>query len=342
MINQIKVLLLFGGESSEHTISISSAKNVYDAINKEKYEVLLSYIDKSGKWWLVNSFSQIDNLQSAQQISPILGGSGFIAIPLGQQISVDVILPILHGENGEDGTVQGLASLMHIPIVGCGVSASSICIDKVLTKRLLEESGIKTVPYEVHNISDPMPDYNELSNKLGNILFIKPAGCGSSVGISKSTNSDDLEKAIINAHQYDNKVLIEKAVTARELEVGVLGNGKDAKISSIGEILPDSDFYSFDSKYSDDSKSRVVIPADIPVELSDKIRSVAKKAFNSIGCRGISRIDFFYTNDQILYLNEINTLPGFTNVSMYPKLWQHGGISYSDLIELLISNALEK
>lgn len=342
MTQRISVLLLFGGESSEHTVSISSARNVFAALDDTKYDIILGFIDDTGRWWLVETFDQVTDMHDAPQLVPVLGAKSFSTIPNNKFITPDVILPILHGENGEDGTVQGLAKLMHIPIVGCGIAASAVCIDKVLTKQLLEQGGIKTVPYAVHLSGEPMPSFGQLSAVLGESLFIKPAGCGSSVGVSKASNDEELAAALEVAHKFDSKVLIEKAIKARELEVGMLGSGSKVRASGVGEIRPDSEFYSFESKYSATSQSKAIIPAEIDEELSDTIRNTAIKAYGIIGCEGLSRIDFFLSDDNILYLNEINTLPGFTNISMYPKLWRQQGMSYSGLIEALITNALEK
>lgn len=342
MAKRITVMLLFGGESSEHVVSIASARNVFAALDDTKFEVLLGFIDKAGRWWLIDSLDQVTDTGDASQITPVLGTKSFVTLSERNYFTPDVILPILHGENGEDGTIQGLAKLTHIPIVGCGVAASAVCMDKVLTKQLLEYNGIKTVPYAVHVDKDPMPSFKQLSSNLGKNLFIKPAGCGSSVGVNKATNDDELSSALAEAHKFDRKVLIEQAINARELEVGILGSGKKSKASGVGEIKPDSEFYSFESKYSETSKSKAVIPADIDSSLSDRIREIALKAYLVLGCEGLSRVDFFLADDGELYLNEVNTLPGFTNISMYPKLWKQEGLSYSGLIESLIANALEK
>jgi len=336
------VMLLFGGESSEHTVSIASARNVYAAMDDTKFEVLLCFITKSGKWLLMDSFEQVTDTAGLHQLMPLMGTNSFLNIGDKSFIRPDVILPILHGENGEDGTVQGLAKLLHIPIVGCGVAASAICIDKVITKQLLGHAGIKTVPYDIHAIGDLMPSFHKLSEKLGNVLFIKPAKCGSSVGINKATNDEELSFALEEAHKYDSKVLIEQAINARELETGVLGSGNNARVSNVGEITPDEEFYTFESKYSETSQSKVIIPADIDSSLSKDIQTIALKAYKVIGCEGLSRVDFFLSDDGTLYLNEINTLPGFTNISMYPKLWREKGITYSSLIEALIADALNR
>lgn len=342
MTQRITVMLLFGGESSEHTVSISSAGNVYAALDNNKFDIILTFIDKFGHWWLVESVDQAFDYSDGVEIVPVLGSKSFVTLEGNNLVEPDVILPILHGENGEDGTIQGLAKLIHIPIVGCKVAASAVCMDKVLTKQILEYNGIKTVPYAVHKAGDIYPDYNDLSLTLGDVLFVKPAGCGSSVGVSKVKNADDLIKAVDKAHHYDSKVLIEKSINARELEVAIIGSGSKSRASVVGEIKPDSEFYDFESKYNSSSKSKALIPADIDVALSDEIREIALKAYQSVGCEGLSRVDFFLSDDSELYLNEINTLPGFTNISMYPKLWRHSGMSYSSLIEELIRIALEK
>ncbi len=336
------VMLLFGGESSEHTVSISSARNVFAALDDTKYDVVLAYIDGKGKWWLLENMSDQIDILGLPQLLPVLGTGEFITNPKTELIKPDVILPVLHGLNGEDGTIQGLAKLIHIPIVGSGVEASAIAMDKVTTKQLLEHNGITTVPYEVHLLDEPLLSFHQLSEKLGGDLFIKPANEGSSIGVSKAKNDEELSMALANAHQYDSKVLIEKSISARELEIGVLGSGDKVRASGVGEIKPEGEFYSFESKYSVTSQSKVIIPAEIPDKLLGQIQSIAKKAYRILGCRGLARVDFFLSDDDTLYLNEINTLPGFTNISMYPKLWRHEGLTYSGLVDMLISDALEK
>ena len=307
-------MLLFGGESSEHEVSISSARNVFAALDDTKYDIVLGYIDKIGKWWLIDNFSDSVDISELSQLIPVLGTGSFMTLPITEVIIPDVIMPILHGLNGEDGTVQGLAQLLHIPIVGCELTASAVAMDKVLTKQLLEYNGIKTVPYEVHMSGDPLFSFGQLSEKLGDPLFIKPANSGSSVGISKVNNDEELSVAFIEAHRHDSKVLIEKAMKARELEVAVLGSGIKVRISGVGEIRPDFEFYSYESKYDPASKTQAVIPADITKEMSDKIKKIAERAYSVLGCEGLARVDFFLSEDRIVYLNEINTLPGFTNI----------------------------
>jgi D-alanine-D-alanine ligase len=234
-------MLLFGGESSEHNVSISSARNVFAALDDTKYDVVLGYIDQTGQWWLLENMTDPIDITDAPRLLPLLGVGSFTTIPNKEEITPDVILPILHGANGEDGTIQGLVKLMHIHIVGSGVEASAVTMDKVTTKQLLEYNGIKNTPYEVHLIDDPFLSFHQLSEKLGSPLFIKPANEGSSVGISKASDDDELSVALNMAHQYDKKVLIEKTITGRELEVGVLGSGAKVRVSGVGEIIPDRD-----------------------------------------------------------------------------------------------------
>jgi D-alanine-D-alanine ligase len=340
-MDRTTVLLLFGGESSEHEVSISSARNVYAAIDDSKYTVLLGYIDRQGKWWLLDSFGEQIVTHGAPQLMPALGAKSFVTMPESRIVKPDVILPILHGRNGEDGSVQGLAQLLHIPMVGCDITASALCMDKVATKQLLRASNISVVPYEKHFMGDELPDFNKLSMKLGSPLFVKPARAGSSVGVSKVYSEDELEQALGEAHRHSNVVLIEAGITGHELEVAVLGNPPYHQASVVGEIEPDGDFYSYDAKYAASSRSKVTIPAQIEPEHAKAIRDIALKAYEILGCQGLSRVDFFLQDDGTIFVNEINTLPGFTNISMYPKLWREEGISYPELIERFISLALD-
>jgi D-alanine-D-alanine ligase len=333
------VLLLFGGESSEHDVSVSSARNVYAAIDDEKFDVLLGYIDNSGKWWLLDNFGMQIDSHGAPQLLPALGGGGFVTLPEQRVINPDVILPILHGKNGEDGSVQGLAQLLHIPIVGCDIAASAVGLDKLLTKQLLTAHSIGVVPYEVHHIYEAVPEFHKLSMTLGSPLFVKPARGGSSVGVSKVYSEEELVGALEVAHGYDDMVLIEQAITGRELEVAVLGSIPTHQVSTVGEVVTGADFYSYDDKYTDGTSS-VAIPAALDSHLISRIQALASRIYEIIGCQGLSRIDFFLSEDGSLYLNEINTLPGFTNISMYPKLWKHEGMSYAEIIERLITDAL--
>jgi D-alanine-D-alanine ligase len=336
------VLVLFGGESSEHDVSVASVRNVYAAIDDTKFDVLLGYIDRQGKWWLVDRLTQDMGSHGAPQLVPVLGTGSFVTLPSNRVVKPDVILPILHGKNGEDGSVQGLAQLQHIPIVGCDMTASAICMDKLATKEILMTAGIHVAPYEVHRKGAAQPDFNHLSMNLGVPMFVKPSRAGSSVGVSKVHSEEELVKALEEAHRHDDTVLIERGISGRELEVSALGIPPHHQVSGVGEIKPGDAFYSYDDKYASDSTSQVVIPADLTDAQRERIRMAAAKTFEILGCKGLSRVDFFLADDDTLYVNEINTLPGFTNISMYPKLWRQEGISYSELIERLINLALEK
>ena len=336
------VLLLFGGESSEHDVSVSSARNVFAAIDDTKYEVVLGYIDPSGKWWLLDRLDTVIDYHGSPQLLPALGGGSFVTMPGSKVVKPDVILPILHGENGEDGSVQGLAQLLHIPIVGCDMTASAVGMDKLVSKQILTAHDITVVPYEVHHASDALPDFNHLTMTLGVPLFVKPTRSGSSVGVSKVYSEDDLLIALGEAHKYGDVALIEHGVTARELEVAVIGTPPKHHVSSVGEVIPGEDFYSYEDKYSSASKSEVAIPANIDQKLSYRVQAQASRIYELLGCQGLARIDFFLSDDNQLYFNEINTIPGFTNSSMYPKLWRHEGVTYSSLIEKLLDDALSR
>ena len=339
-MDHTRVLLLFGGESSEHDVSVSSATNVNNAIDHDKYEVLPCYIDREGRWWLLDSFSDYSNLDTAKEASFSLGRG--IYTVTGGQIRVDVILPILHGKNGEDGSVQGLAQLLHIPIVGCDVVASSICMDKVATKEIVAMNNINVVPYLVHRMGEAPANFDDARQKLGVPLFIKPSRAGSSVGVSKVHDENEFSYALALAHSHDDTVLIEQAMTVREIEVAVMGTPPHHTTSTPGEVKPGAEFYSYDDKYAASSTSSISIPAELDEDMAHRISKTASDVYGMIGCSGLARVDFFLEGDDILYLNEVNTLPGFTDISMYPKLWQHDGINYDVLIDKLIGDALRR
>lgn len=340
-MNRKTILLLFGGESSEHDVSVASARNVFAAIDDAKFTVLLGYIDRRGKWWLLDKFGTESDTHGAPQLAPVVGMGSFITIPENRVIKPDVILPILHGKNGEDGSVQGLAQLLHIPIVGCDIAASAICMDKIASKRIMDDCEIKVVPYETYRRGALVPTFSRLAEKLGSPLFVKPSRAGSSVGVSKVENQAELDQAFEKALKEDGMVLIEQAVVGRELEVAVLGNPPTHQASGVGEIKISDGFYDYDTKYATSSSAQVVMRAEIDPEKATEIRNMALKAYEATGCRGLARVDFFLASDGTVYVNEINTLPGFTNISMYPKLWREEGVSYGQLIERLIDLALE-
>ena len=334
------VLLLFGGESSEHDVSISSARNVYAAMDGDKYNVLICYIDRHGKWWLLPRWTDELSEHGGSQLLAAPGTKSFMTIPGNNIIHPDVILPILHGKNGEDGTVQGLASLLHIPIVGCDTTASAVCMDKILTKQILEANGIKTAAYFVHRRGSVLPKYDEVVEQLGDMLFVKPSRSGSSVGVTKVHNKSEFIPAIHKALEHDDRVLIERAVSGRELETAVMGNPPHHTVSGIGEIVVGAEFYDYDDKYSADSTSQVLTNVDLDPAVAEAIRGISAKAYEVLGCRGLARVDYILAG-KVPYLLEVNTLPGFTNISMYPKLWRAAGMHYPELIEALIDNAVK-
>lgn len=333
------VLLIFGGESSEHDVSVTSARNVYAACDNSKYDIELCYIDRHGKWWLLERWTDTPEHHGGVQLVAVPGAKSFMRLPGNSILRVDVILPILHGKNGEDGTVQGLAELLHIPIVGCDTTASAVTMDKVLTKQVLEANGIPTVEYEVHRKGHPLPRYAHIAERLGEILFVKPARSGSSVGVGKVHNESEFIPAVHEALKHDDRVLIERAVSGRELETAVLGNPPYHKVSGIGEIVPGAEFYDYADKYASDSKSQVYTKVELPEELTERIRKTSHKAFEVLGCTGLARVDYLLEGHNF-YVIEVNTLPGFTNISMYPKLWREAGMHYPELVDALIASAL--
>lgn len=336
------VLLLFGGESTEHEVSVASAMNVDKALDKTKFTIIYSYIDRNGVWWHVDGITT-DLTSDTKQLLPQFGRKSFMIGGTDLTVTPDVIFPILHGRNGEDGTVQAVAQLVHIPIVGCDTASSAATMNKYLTKQLAVANNIRVAPFRVHRTADSAPTYEDVASELGAAVFVKPANAGSSVGVYKVTNQAELDAAIVGAHVFDDLVLIETAIDARELEIAVLGNYPAIEASVVGEVKPQGKFYSYESKYDELSQTQVVIPAEISPELSDELRRQAVLMFHILGCKGMARVDFFIdknTND--IYLNEMNAIPGFTDISMYPKTWEYAGVSYAELIERLITLATTK
>lgn len=335
VMNKKRVLLVFGGESSEHEVSIMSAKNVYQAIDKEKYDVSLSYISKSGSDWL--HVRSLDDLNGSIMV-PILGQKAFSTHE--GKLPVDVLYPVLHGKHGEDGEVQGLASLLHVPCVGPGLIGAAVTMDKDVTKKLLISAGIPVAQWVTWHTASTPPSYDQAAESLGRTLFVKPANAGSSVGVTKAANETEFQGALAEASKHDSLVLIEEAIDGREIEVAVLGN-TNAKASIPGEIVPGEEFYTYEDKYSSESTSSAHIPANMPAELAENIQEMAIRAYDATRGRGMARVDFFLTESGEVFCNEINSLPGFTNISMYPKLWEHEGLSQTKLIDQLIEAALE-
>lgn len=346
------VAIVFGGQSCEHEVSLQSARNVINAIDRNNYYITLIGIDKKGRWL---RFDERDYLHNADDPAHIkLSESGrllslqpgsdaaqFVEVHTGLELPrVDVVFPLIHGSYGEDGSLQGLLRLLDIPCVGPDVLASAACMDKDVTKRLLRDAGIAVAPFVVLHRGESM-DFASVSAQLGLPLFVKPASQGSSVGVSKVTDEASYAAALKLAFDYDNKLLIEQGVMGREVECAVLGNHAPS-VSVCGEVIANDEFYAYDTKYLNDGQARIAIPAELPAELGEAVRKVALQAYRVLGCAGLSRVDFFVTPAQEIIINEINTLPGFTSISMYPKLWQASGLSYPQLIDRLIELALER
>lgn len=347
MSKKINVGILFGGKSVEHEVSVRSAKNVYDAIDKNKYNVIMIGISKKGKWFYNPDISEDGCVIENNPLALIPGAENHQIIDIENKneiVKLDVIFPILHGPYGEDGTMQGLLKLTNIPFVGSSVLGSAVGMDKETMKRLLKDSKIPSAKYMVFNkyIDDvPNPTFEEVKAYLGMPVFVKPANLGSSVGINKVSNENDFNQAINEAFKYDTKLIVETNIVGKEIECSVLGNEKP--IASLpGEIISNHDFYSYEAKYLDENGAVLEIPAKLPEDTIKRIQEMAIKAFKSLYCEGLTRVDFFLTKDNELLVNELNTLPGFTNISMYPKLWEISGISYSDLIDKLIQYGIEK
>ena len=351
-MSKIKVAVLFGGASSEHDISLKSAAFVIENIPRDKYDVVCIGITKKGRWLyypggvasIPSSEWERDPDCASAILSPDPIHRGIVTNENGTTTvkKIDVVFPVLHGRNGEDGTVQGLLELARIPYVGCGVLASAACMDKGVTHTILDYNGIRTAKWRMildHEINRIEDKVHELEEAIGFPMFVKPANAGSSIGVSRAENEAQLIEGIKLALAHDDKVIIEEEIVGRELEVAVFGY--DAPFASfVGEIESCKQFYDFDAKYNlPDSK--LSIPADISPELHEQFRQTAIKAYKAMGCKGLSRVDFFLSDKGEIILNEINTMPGFTSISMYPKLMGHLGMEPKYLIDKLIQQALD-
>ncbi|HLO60801.1 MAG TPA: D-alanine--D-alanine ligase [Bacteroidales bacterium] len=352
-MRKIKVAIVFGGRSAEHEVSLQSARNVIESLDKNKYEPVLIGIDKEGRWYLNENSIKLLDATDPRLIRLSAGNNEVALIPNGsssQLISlsdnneigrVDVIFPVLHGPYGEDGTVQGLAKLANLPCVGAGILGSSVGMDKDVMKRLLRDAGIPIGKFvTLTAVNRNKYTYPKLAQELGTILFVKPANLGSSVGISKVRNEQEYEKAVDLAFQYDLKVIIEEEIKGREIECAILGN-EEPMASIPGEIIPLSDFYSYEAKYIDEHGAALEIPAKLPAHLVKKIQEIAVATYKTLECLGLARVDSFLTPDEKVIVNEINTIPGFTKISMYPKLWEYSGIPYTELVDRLIQLAID-
>lgn len=353
-MGKLRVGVIFGGRSAEHEVSLQSAKNIVDALDRERFEPVLIGIDKEGRWHLNDASDYLLNQENPALIALNRSNRELAVVPgkAEQQLvetgsrqlldHVDVIFPIVHGTQGEDGCLQGLLRMADIPFVGSDVLGSAICMDKDVSKRLLRDAGIAITPFiTLTRASAARTPFAEAQRKLGLPLFIKPANMGSSVGVSKVEDEAAYDDAVRLALAFDDKVLVEAAVNGREIECAVLGNDQPIA-SGCGEIVVGSGFYSYDSKYIDEDAAKVVVPADIPAEASERIRKLAVDAFLALECSGLARVDVFLTQSGEVLINELNSLPGFTRISMYPKLWQAAGMTYSELVSRLIDLAIER
>ena len=353
-MKKINVALIFGGISGEHDVSLVSATSVYKNIDKDKYNVFTVGITKDGRWLYYEgdeenikngSWSELANKNIQVNLVPSGNKEVGIIFEDGHTEKIDVLFPVLHGPYGEDGVIQGLFEISQIPYVGCGVLASSVGMDKLICKKVFSQIGLPQVNYTYTTrwefTLNTESELNDIESKLDYPIFVKPANLGSSVGISKATNRDELLSGINEALKYDARIVLEQGIDAREIEVAVLGND-EVEASIAGEIKPAKDFYDYEDKYINGA-STYDIPANISEENMKNIRRMAIEAFKGIDGKGLSRVDFFIDkNSGEIFINEINTLPGFTSISMYPKMWEATGLPYPKLIDRLIELALNK
>lgn len=361
MVSKLRTAVIFGGVSSEHEVSLVSAYSVISNIPADRYDVIKLGITREGGWFLYDG--PLDNIPAGKWaekryltpaiLSPDRVRRGILSCGWNPEqgatlLNIDCVFPVLHGKNGEDGTLQGLLELSGIPYVGCGVAASANCMDKFLTHTLLEAAGVPTAPWQPVLPPD-MESFEQtaqiIEEKLGYPVFVKPSRAGSSVGVSKAGDRNSLRTALETAFLQDSKVLVEKAIAGKEVECAVLGNCCDVSgpkaAQALGEIAPRQEFYSYSAKYQDDSTD-LYIPARIAENSAEQLRQLAVRAYKAMGCDGLARVDFFVREDGSVLLNEINTLPGFTSISMYPKLWEASGTPYPELLDRLITLAMEK
>lgn len=346
------IAVLFGGQSSEHIVSCMSAANVIDHIDKEKYNLLLIGITEEGHWlradsvedirseaWRKGTVEAVLSPDATEQCVLVMDGNGV------EKVKVDVVFPVLHGLYGEDGTVQGLLGLAKIPYVGCGVLSSAVAMDKLYTKIIVDDLGIRQAAY-VAVMKDDLKDMGHVVSKVESSfpypVFVKPSNAGSSRGVSKAENREGLVEALNEAAKHDKKILVEEMIVGHEIECAVFGGGQTGvEASGVGEILAGADFYDFDAKYFNE-ESRTVVDPELPGNAAEEVRKAAIAIFKAIDGYGLSRVDFFVKEDGEVVFNEINTMPGFTAISMYPMLWEARGVSKDELVDRLITHAKER
>jgi len=346
------IALIFGGKSSEHEVSLRSAKNVANALDKSKFDFVLVGISKEGSWYRFSGMEVFDqvvrltdkSLPAGSDPVALISEGGkpkFFSLKNQTKTDIDCAFPIMHGTFGEDGTIQGLFKMMNLPFVGCGVWSSAAGMDKEVMKRLLIVAQVPSAKYELLTPETPF-SYDELVKSLGTPFFIKPANAGSSVGVHKIKDKAGFEKGLKDAFAYDTKVLAEEFIQGREIECSVMGLNATPQASLPGEVIAHHEFYSYDAKYTDENGASIVIPAQLTPQEVEKIQKLAVKTYQVMGCDGLTRVDFFLKKNGDLYVNEINTIPGFTKISMYPKMWEATGLAYTELISKLIGFAFEK
>ncbi len=347
-----RVAIIFGGNSAEHEVSLRSAKNVTEALDKDLFDPVMIGISKEGSWFHFpdqSIFSQATALclktlpSSAEPVALIChqGRPSLYSLKSQSHSEIDIAFPILHGTMGEDGTIQGLFKMVGLPFVGCGVFSSAAGMDKEVMKRLLIEAQIPSAKY-VLLTPEMKHSFDYLVKELGVPFFIKPANAGSSVGVHKIKTENEFKEKLRDALQFDHKVLAEEFMQGREIECSVMGPNEKPEASLPGEIIPQHDFYSYEAKYLDDNGALLKIPAEMSADSLEKMQAMAKKTYQVMGCDGLTRVDFFMKSDGCFYVNEINTLPGFTKISMYPKMWEATGIGYKALITKLIEFGFER
>lgn len=356
-MNKKTILVICGGRSTEHSISLLSAKNVLDSVPEKKYKTVIIVINDTGQWFLL-SRSEFDTVLKKTKLekgskkytevtcAPNKGKGMRVLETISGKIlaQIDIVFPILHGKYGEDGSIQGLFEMMDVAYIGCGVLSSSLAMDKEIAKRIFRESKIETASSAILHKGDSQKNlFRDYKKTFGLPFFVKPASCGSSVGVHKICTEREFFSAVREAFFYDNKVLIEEMIVGREIECAVMGHYANVNVSTPGEILIENGnkFYSYEAKYLDEGGAEILLPAKLAPSVSKRIRDISLRTYQALGCEGLARVDFFVTMRGRIYVNEVNTLPGFTNMSMYPKLWEQEGITRARLVDKLIRLALQ-
>jgi D-alanine-D-alanine ligase len=341
-MGKTKVAILYGGRSVEHGVSVNSARNIFEFMDRKKFTPIPIGITQKGKWHLTKDVSR--KIQKGKALSLELD-PGKPALKAGStKLVADVVFPVLHGTDGEDGSIQGLLKALDLPLVGTGVLGSSLSMNKIVAKRLMREAGIPVTDFIPLGFYDKArPSFEDIKGKLGLPFMVKSASLGSSVGVTKVKSKSEFASAVEESFRYDHELLFEKYVKGREIECAVLGN-EPPKASLPGEIIisKNYEFYTFDAKYVDSEAVKIDVPASLPSDVVEQVRSVSVRAFQALKCEDYARVDLFYTEAGEIYVNEINTIPGFTNSSMYPMMWKERGISFADLITTLINLAMER